>query len=97
MAGNYELGCCLGESEMITMPGSRLFMKNGQLVEGMGLDYMTGPLGSTLGLAGMLGGAYHGYKRTNSVAWALGWGLAGGMFPLITGVIAYAQGFGKRK
>jgi hypothetical protein len=42
--------------------------------------------------------AYHGYKRNNgSVGWALGWGLLGGLFPIITPAIAFAQGIGKRK
>ena len=38
---------------------------------------------------------YHGYKRNNSVGWAIGWFFLGGLFPIITPVIAYAQGFGK--
>lgn len=40
--------------------------------------------------------AYHGYKRNNSVGWAIWWGLMGGLFPIITPVIAFAQGFSKR-
>jgi len=38
---------------------------------------------------------YHGYKRNNSVGWAIAWGLLGGLFPIITPIIAVAQGFGK--
>lgn len=41
--------------------------------------------------------AYHGYKRTGSVLWALGWGLAGGFAPIVAVPIAVAQGFGKKK
>lgn len=41
-------------------------------------------------------GAYHGYKRNESVGWALWWSFAGFMFPLFTPVIAVAQGFGER-
>jgi hypothetical protein len=41
--------------------------------------------------------AYHGYKRNDSVGWAIVWGLLGGAFPVITPTIAYAQGFGERK
>lgn len=41
--------------------------------------------------------AYHGYKRNDSVGWAVVWGLLGGLFPVITPVIAYAQGFGEPK
>jgi len=39
--------------------------------------------------------AYHGYKRNDSIGWALVWFLLGGI-PL-TPVIAIAQGFGDRK
>lgn len=46
--------------------------------------------------AGLSG--YHGYKRSGgSVGSALGWGLLGGLFPIITVPVALAQGFGKRK
>ena len=40
--------------------------------------------------------AYHGYKRNNSVGWAIAWGLLGGLFPIISPAVAVAQGFGKR-
>lgn len=40
---------------------------------------------------------YHGYKRNNSVGWAIGWGFLGAVFPIITPVIAVAQGFAKPK
>lgn len=42
-------------------------------------------------------GAYHGYKRNQSVGWALWWALMGGIAPIITPAIAVAQGFGERK
>lgn len=43
-------------------------------------------------------GLVHGFKRNNSsVGWAIGWGILGGMFPLITIPIALLQGFGKPK
>lgn len=41
--------------------------------------------------------AYHGYKRNDSVGWAVVWGLLGGAFPVITPAIALAQGFGEPK
>lgn len=42
--------------------------------------------------------AYHGYKRHNdSIGWALGWGFLGGLFPVVTPAIAFAQGLGKAK
>lgn len=49
-----------------------------------------------LSTAGMAAGAYHGYKRNDSVGWAIGWGLLGAMFPFITIPVSLAQGFGKR-
>lgn len=39
--------------------------------------------------------AYHGYRRNDSVGWAIAWGLLGGLFPVITPAIALAQGFGQ--
>lgn len=42
-------------------------------------------------------GAYHGYKRNNSVGWALVWGALGSLFPIPTAAIGVAQGLGKRK
>lgn len=40
---------------------------------------------------------YHGYKRNNSIFWALVWGAMGKWEPLITVPIAIAQGFGQKK
>ena len=40
---------------------------------------------------------YHGYKRNESVAWALMWGLGGAMLPLVLPVVAIAQGFAEPK
>lgn len=44
----------------------------------------------------MAASAYHGYVRNRSVPWALWWGLMGGLFPIITPVIAVAQGYAKK-
>ncbi len=41
--------------------------------------------------------AYHGYRRNASIGWALWWFLMGSVFPVVTPVIAVAQGFGKAK
>lgn len=43
----------------------------------------------------MAASTYHGYKRNKSVGWAIWWGVMGAMFPIITPVIAFAQGYGK--
>lgn len=47
--------------------------------------------------ASMALSAYHGYKRNQSLGWAIWWGFAGALFPIITPTIAVAQGFGERK
>lgn len=50
-----------------------------------------------LSTVSMAASAYHGYKRNDSIGWALWWGFMGSMFPVITPVIGVAQGFGKPK
>lgn len=50
-----------------------------------------------LGLAGTSLGAYHGYKRNQSVGWALGWAFLGGLAPFIVIPLAFAQGLGQPK
>lgn len=47
--------------------------------------------------ASMAASAFHGYRRNQSIGWALWWAFMGATFPVITPVIAVAQGFGKRK
>jgi len=39
---------------------------------------------------------YHGYKRNQSIPWAIGWFALGSIFPVPTIAIAAAQGFGKK-
>lgn len=50
-----------------------------------------------LSTASMGASAYHGYRRNQSVPWALWWGLMGAMFPIVTPAIGLAQGWGTRK
>jgi hypothetical protein len=50
---------------------------------------------SALSTAGAVSGAYHGYRRNDSVGWAIGWFLLGGIFPFITIPVSLAQGYGK--
>lgn len=51
---------------------------------------------SALALAASGFCAYHGAKRHNgSWGWGFGWGVGGAMFPVITPVIAVAQGYAK--
>lgn len=47
------------------------------------------------GYAGYMAGAYHGYKRNESVAWAFGWALFGGLIWPLAIPVMFAQGFGK--
>jgi hypothetical protein len=54
-------------------------------------------VGAGLAVAGAGLGAYHGYRRDNSVGWAIWWAAMGGLFPVITTAIAVAQGFGQRR
>lgn len=56
-----------------------------------------GSVWAALGTVSMAASAYHGYKRNQSVGWALVWGFFGAIAPVITPTIAVAQGFGKRK
>lgn len=50
-----------------------------------------------LSVAGTVVGAYHGWKRDESVGWAIGWALLGGMFPYIVIPVAFAQGIDAKK
>ena len=40
---------------------------------------------------------YHGYRRTGSILWAIIYGFAGKMLPLVSVPVALAQGFGTKK
>lgn len=52
----------------------------------------------TLSVVSSGASAYHGYKRNRgSVGWAVGWGVLGALFPIITPAVALAQGFGKSR
>lgn len=78
-----------------TMP----FIRSYDGTRGLALGEMS-PLGYAWSAASILStaaGAYHGYKRNDSVGWAIVWGLLGGLFPVITPAIAAAHGFGERR
>jgi len=64
--------------------------ENGMISPGWMMFY------GVLSVAGGALSAYHGYKRNDSVGWAIGWGLLGAWFPIITVPVALAQGYGKR-
>ena len=50
---------------------------------------------SILSILGATTGAYHGYKRHDSVGWAIGWFLLGGVFPFLTIPLSLAEGYGQ--
>ncbi len=50
-----------------------------------------------LSLAGGVAGAYHGYRRWDSVWGGIGWFFLGAWFWPISIPVAFAQGFGERK
>lgn len=52
-------------------------------------------LGTALAMSGAAVGAYHGYKRNDSVGWALTWAVLGAIAPVIVIPIAIAQGLGE--
>ena len=57
---------------------------------------LTAAFWSIASIAGTGLGAYHGYARNSSIPWAIGWGILGGLAPIIVIPVAYAQGFGKK-
>ena len=59
-----------------------------------------GPIQKTMYVAGLAAVptlAYHGYKRNDSVGWALVWGIFGSWVWPITVPVAFAQGYAKLK
>lgn len=61
-----------------------------------GNNFYTGLYGIATA-ASSLGLAYHGYRRNDSVGWAIVWALVGGMFWPIGWGVALAQGYGEPK
>ena len=73
----------------VTLPdGSRITQRDTSPVR-------VSPLWAAASVASSAAGAFHGYRRNHSVGWALWWGVAGAMAPVIVPAIAIAQGFGK--
>jgi hypothetical protein len=50
-----------------------------------------------LSIASAAAGAYHGYKRNQSIGWSVWWFFMGSLFPVFTPAVALAQGFGRPK
>lgn len=62
----------------------------------VGQSSTLGTVWTVAGTAASAALAYHGYKRNNSVGWAIGWFLLGAFWP-VSLPIAFAQGFAKPK
>ncbi len=56
---------------------------------------LTGKVLAAAGVVGLGVGAYHGWKRNESLGWSLVWAAAGLVAPIITIPLAVAQGFGE--
>ncbi len=61
------------------------------------IDPFVGGFLQVLSLAIASALAYHGYKRNNSVGWAIFWAIIGGAFWPIAVPVALAQGFGQER
>jgi hypothetical protein len=77
-------------------------VNQGSISSALGFLNTTGKSTSTiwglLSVASAAASGYHGIKRNNgSIGWGIGWFLLGGVFPVITPVVAVAQGFAKPK
>jgi hypothetical protein len=62
---------------------------------GLGETSTVSQLFPLVSAASAFASAYHGYKRHESIGWAVAWGLLGGLFPVITPAVALAQGYGQ--
>ncbi len=65
-------------------------------VSGLGGLGQSGTLGALASLGGAAAGAYHGYRRNQTITSAILWGIFGSVLPVIAVPVALAQGFGKR-
>jgi hypothetical protein len=100
MSGYYKTGDGLGLGRLGQAADS---LAPGEQVRNLGyqdrwaMQSPTRKVMAVAGLAAVPALAYHGYKRNDSVGWALVWGLFGSMVWPITVPVAVAQGFGKKK
>lgn len=67
------------------------------LFRGRYIQYPQSPALMAVRMLSMSASTFHGYRRNQSVAWAIWWGAMGAIFPVVTPVIGLAQGFGKKK
>ncbi len=50
---------------------------------------------ASLSLVSAVVAGYHGYRRDRSAMAGLGWGFMGAIFPVVTPVVAFAQGYAR--
>ncbi len=71
-------------------------VKSSGSINDPGSSYYLSPVTQAIILLSGAAAGYHGYKRNhNSVGWGFGWAALGAMFPLITLVVAYVEGYAK--
>ena len=94
--------CSPGSNASMIMGGpcdkSYVYQQNQQITSQALDKYMSSPwftVYKILSIVGATTGAYHGYKRNDSVGWAIGWFLLGGAFPFITIPVSLAEGYAK--
>jgi len=89
-----------GLGATVRMLGADEIAPNQSVVLDQGPTALKRTLAIAYALAGVAGtgiGAYHGYKRNESVGWAVVWALLGGLVPVVVIPVAFAQGIGTRK
>jgi len=79
-----------------TIPPAPSPVVTGQTSTAMTLSQPVRTLMLVAGTASVGALAYHGYRRNNSIGWALVWGIIGGAFWPLAIPISLAQGFGVR-
>ena len=85
LEGCTGVGCCGDGVASLSGPGDVVVVEQGS---GVGATVY-----GLLATASMAVSVYHGYKRNDDLGYGLWWGLMGALFPVITPVIAVAQGF----
>lgn len=86
-----------GDTQLVTAAMERVQSRNELKRRVRGVRGPVGIVWGVLATASAAASAYHGYKRNESIGWAIWWFFMGSLFPVITPVIAVAQGFGKRE
>ncbi len=87
-----------GAAPYMVQPGARLDIgPRGGLYETLGNPGIEVLWSPPVRMAAGVAMAYHGYKRTKSVGWALLWSIFGSAMPFFAVPVSLAQGFSKPK